>query len=435
MHSTCTRAPTAYATRSLGVLLLFVVWRLTHLAAQAEDWPQFRGVNRDGVSHETGLLQTFPPAGLKACWRRLVGWGITTPVVAVGRVYVMDVELHAPAAQERVLCFDESTGALLWSYAYDVSFPDWAFSHGTGIGPCATPVVEDGQIYATGSSGEVHCLDAKSGALLWQRDLGKEYSIRVLECRASPLIDGGLLIVPAYGKPGAALVALDKASGKDVWKALDEGVASSSPVIIQAGGARQLILWTGASVTALNPATGATYWRVPMTTSTISTPVLEGNHLLISGLMLELSSDAPAATVRWPKNLVGMKRILTHTATPVLQGGHIYSARSHGELVCLDATTGNELWEVKSLTQLRNGSSIHLIPCGDAMYLFTDQGDFIHAKLTPQSYTELSRTHVIDPTTPFNGPKMAWTPPSIANGHLFVRNDEEVVCYSLKAEP
>jgi outer membrane protein assembly factor BamB len=435
MHSTCTRPPTAHAARSLAVLLLIAA---THLTSHAEDWPQFRGVNRDGVSHETGLLKSFPAEGLKVRWRKPVGWGLTTPVVAAGRVYVMDAELHPPKSKERVLCFDEATGAPLWTYAFDVSYPDWAFNHGTGIGPCATPIVEDGKIYATGSTGEVHCLDAKTGALLWQSDLSKEYTIRTLECRASPMFDGNLLIFPAYGKPGAALIALDKATGKDVWKALDDGVASSSPLIIQAGGERQLILWTGASVTSLNPATGAIWWSIPMTTSSndsISTPVLEGNHLLISGLMLELGTATPTATVLWPKNLVGMKRILTHTATPVLQGGHIYSARSSGELVCLDAVTGDQLWEVKTLTKLRNGSSIHLIPCGDTTYLFTDQGDLIHAKLTPEAYTELSRTHVIEPTTPFNGPKMAWTPPSIANGHLFVRNDEEIICCSLKAEP
>ena len=341
--------------KGLASFLLCAVWLMPHVSMRAEDWPQFRGVNRDGVAHETGLLSTFPADGLKVRWRRPVGWGLTTPVVAGGCVYVMDAELHPPAAKERVLCFAETTGELLWTYAYDVSFPDWAFVHGTGVGPCATPVVEGGRVYATGSSGEVRCLEAKTGKVIWQRDLGKEYTVRVLECRASAMVDGGLLIVPVYGKPGATLVALDKGTGKEVWKALDEGVASSSPVIIQAGGARQLILWTGTSVTSLNPATGAVFWSVPLVTSSndsISTPVIEGNRLLVSGLMLELSADKPGATVLWPKNLVGMKRILTHTSTPVLQGGHIYSARSHGELVCLDAATGNELWEVKTLTTL-----------------------------------------------------------------------------------
>lgn len=433
------RPPTAYAMRSfLAPLLLLAAALLPHDTTHAEDWPQFRGLHRDGSAHETGLPNTFPPAGLKVRWRQPVGWGLTTPLVVDGYVYVMDAQLRQPAAKERVLCFDETTGALLWEDAFTVSYPTWGFVHGNGVGPCATPVVEGGKIYATGSSGEVHCLDAKSGAPIWRRDLGKDYTVRPLECRASPLIEGNLLIVPAYAKPGATLVALDKATGKEVWKALDEGVASSSPVIIQAGGVRQLILWTAASVTSLNPATGATYWTIPMITSSndsIATPVIEGNHLLISGLMLELSTTAPAAKVLWPQNLVGMQRILSHTSTPVLQGGHIYAARSSGEFVCLDAATGRELWEIKNITKLRNGSSIHLIPCGDTFYLFTDQGDLIHARITPAEYTEYSRTHFIAPTTPFMGPKMAWTPPSIANGHLFARNDQELICLSLKDDP
>jgi outer membrane protein assembly factor BamB len=407
-------------------------------ALHAEDWTQFRGRDRDGVAHETGLLKIFPAGGLKVSWRKPVGWGLTTPVVAGGRVYVMDAELKQPAAKERVLCFAEKTGELLWTFAYEVNYPDWAFVHGNGVGPCATPVVERGEIYVTGSSSEVFCLRAESGGLVWRRNLGKEYTVRVLESRASPLIDGNLLIVAAYGKPGATLVALDKKTGKDVWKALDEGVASSSPVIVNAGGARQLIFWTGASVTSLNPETGEVYWRVPMVTSSndsISTPVVRGNRLLISGLMMELDPDKPGAKVLWPDNLVGMKRILTHTATPVLQGDFIYSARSNGELVCLEAGTGKQIWEAKTVTKQRNGSAIHLFPCGDLTYLFTDEGDLITSVLSPQGYREISRVHLLEPTTPFLGPKMAWTPPAIANGHIFARNDEEIVCASMMAEP
>lgn len=403
----------------------------------AEDWPQFRGRDRDGVAHEKGLLKTFPADGLKVRWRKPVGWGLTTPVVAGGRVFVMDCALNKPAAKERVLCFSETTGEPLWTFAYEVSYPDFAFVHGIGCGPCATPIVEGQRIYVTGSSSEVFCLNVESGSLNWRRNLNQEYTVRVLESRASALIDGDLMIVPAYGKPGATLVALDKRTGKDVWKALNDNVASSSPMIIQAAGVRQLVLWTGQSVSSLNPATGAVFWQEPMVTSSndsISTPVVQGNRLLISGMMMQLSGDKPAAKILWPSNLVGMKKILTHTATPMLQGDFVYSARINGELVCLEAATGKQVWEDKSITKLRNGSSIHILPCGDVTYLFTDEGNLISVQLTPQGYRELSRTHVLEPTTPFNGPKMAWAPPAIANGHLLVRNDEEIICYSLTAE-
>jgi len=425
----------AVPLRALVAWFLCLWWAPT---TRAEDWPQFRGPKRDAVWRETGLLPVFPAGGLKVRWRSPVGWGQASPVIVEGRVFVTDVELHRPAAKERILCFGESTGALLWRHEYEVKYPDWAFDHGIGIGTCATAIVEGGRVYALGGSGEVHCLDARSGTVLWARNLGKEYTVRVLECRASPLLEGDLLIVPLYGKQGAGLIALHKMTGRDAWKALNENVASSSPVIVEAGGARQLIIWTGESVTSLNPASGFVHWREPMVTSSndsISTPVIDGNHLLISGLMMELGADKPTARVLWPGKLAGTRHILSHTSTPVLQGDHVYSARSSGELVCLEAATGRQVWGVKDVTTMRNGSSIHLTPCGDSMYLFTDRGELILARLTPQGYEETSRAHLLEPTTPFMGPKMAWTPPAFANGHVFARNDEEVVCASLAVEP
>ena len=166
-----------------------------------------------------------------------------------------------------------------------------------------------------------------------------------------------------------------------------------------------------------------------------SDSVVQGNRLLISGLMLELDVEKPAARVVWPERLTGTGRILSRTSSPVLQGGHVYSARSSGELVCLDAATGQQIWGARTVTRLRNGSSIHLTPCGDAMFLFSDAGDLIRARLTPQGYHEISRAHLLEPTTPFGAGKCAWTPPAYAHGHVYARNDEELVCASLTAAP
>jgi len=281
-------------------------------------------------------------------------------------------------------------------------------------------------------------LDARTGALLWENNLGREYEIRELNCRTSPLIEGNLLILLAGAKPGACVLALDKKTGKEVWKALAESISNSSPIIIKAGGKRQLIVWTGESVTSLDPATGATYWREPITTSTndsIPAPVLENNRLLISGLMLELDAHQPSAKVLWPESKTFSKRILSNTSTPLLQGGYVYSAKSSGELVCLDAATGNQIWHTNTVTGLTTGASIHLTANRDRVFLFTDQGDLILAQLTPQGYDEISRARLLAPTSPFVSKKFAWTPPSYANRHVFARNDEELVCASLAAKP
>ncbi len=399
----------AFHTRRVALLAL-----LLPLASvvRAGDWPQFRGPNRDGVWNETGLAKSFPKEGLDIRWRRPVAWGWASPVVAHGRVFVFDAEVQKPSAKERLHCFAEATGKPLWTYAYDVTYPEWSFVPGQGGGPSSTPIVEAGKVFMVGGNGHVHCLDTRKGTLLWEKDLRKDYEIRELQCRPSPLIEANLLIVFTGAKPGASVLALDKKTGKEIWKALDESVSNSSPVVIVAGGKRQLIVWTGESVTSLNPATGATYWREPMVTSNndnIPTPVVQKNRLLIAGLMLELDAYEPAAKILWPENRAVSKRVLSNTSTAMILGDHVYSAKSFGELVCLEAATGKQVWQTNSVTDIGNGASIHLTPSGDVVFLFTDRGDFIRAQLTPEGYREISRAHLLEPTSPFGSRKCAWT--------------------------
>jgi outer membrane protein assembly factor BamB len=199
-----------------------------------------------------------------------------------------------------------------------------------------------------------------------------------------------------------------------------------------------LIVWTGESVTSLNPATGQTYWREAMVTSNndaIPTPVIHKNWLLIGGLMLELNADQPGASVLWPETRAVSKRILSNTSTALLSGDHVYSAKSSGELVCLEAGTGRQLWQTNKVTDSKSGASIHITASGDAMFLFSDEGNLIRAQLTPQGYKEISRARLLEPTTPYGSNKRAWTPPAYANGHVFARSDAELVCASLAAKP
>jgi outer membrane protein assembly factor BamB len=348
------------------------------------------------------------------------------------------MRLEKPRAWERIRCFKESTGKLLWNRESELVYPDWAFIPEHGGGPAATPIVEAGKIYWFGRSGQVDCLDARNGKVIWEIHLDKKYEVGVLSCRGSPLIEGNLLILFAGAKPGACVMALDKQTGKEVWKALSEPLSNSSPLIIVAGGKRQLIVWTGNSVTSLNPATGETYWREAMVTSSndsIPTPVVQKNRLLISGLMFELDGRTPTAKVLWPETMAASKRILSNTSTPMLQGDYVYSAKSSGELVCLEAGTGKQVWGTTNVTEPKFGASIHLTPNGDATFLFTDEGNLILARLTPGGYREISRVHLLKPTSVLGTRRLAWVPPVYVNRCVFARNDEELLCAFLAAKP
>src|SRR5262249_53549750 len=154
-------------------------------------------------------------------------------------VFVFDVEFTKPSVRERVHCFRETTGEILWVYAYDETYGEWAYVAERGAGPTATPIIEDDRIYVVGANGYTHCLDVKTGEVIWEKNIGREYRVLEMSCRPSPLIDGSLLIIFTGAKSDASVMALNKETGKEVWKGLDDPVSNSSPIVITAGGKRQ----------------------------------------------------------------------------------------------------------------------------------------------------------------------------------------------------
>ncbi len=418
-----------------GALVLSL---LLPLVLRAEDWPQWRGPNRDGVCGEVGLLQSFPADGLKVRWRAPVGWGFASPVVAQGRVFLHDSDLSDYPGKERLHCWDETTGKADWTHIYEVAYEDWAFEPTQEIGPVATPIVHNGKIYCLGRLNNLFCMDVRNGDVLWKRDLVKDYEVAFSAGMPSPLIEGDLLILFIGVKAGASVLALHKDTGQEVWRSLDERLTFSSPIVITSGGKKQLIVWTQESVTSLDPVTGTTYWRQRLLTGSdyaVSTPVLHKDRLLIGGLMFQLDSDKPGATVLWPKSTAPARRIYSHTSTALFRGDHLFSAKSSGELVCVDARTGEQVWETDKVTDLRNGASIHLTPNGDSVLLYTNKGELIRAQLTAEGYKEISRAAVIEPTMPFGGIKNVWAPPAYANRHIFARSGKELICASLADSP
>jgi len=372
-------------------------------------------------------------------WRAPVGYGFSSPVIAQGRVYVTDSLVERPKVRGRILCFEETTGKLLWTFSREkTNYPAWAFTPGQEPSPNATPVVQDAKIYATGPQAHnLYCLETISGKLLWEKDLAQQYQIEeTATISSSPLVDEDRLIVQVGGKPDACVVAFDANSGKEIWKSLGESAGQDSPIIVRAGGRRQLIVWTQQSVNSLDPATGKLLWResfAPGNSSAVATPVFSNNRLLVSGLMLKLNEDKPAASVLWPESRTATKRTLSGTSTPLLQGNYVYSLNPDAILVCLEAETGRQIWETDKVTRPKNGSSacMHMTVNGTSVFIYNELGELILAHLSPQGYEEISRTHLIDPTYSFGGKKLTWAAPSFANRHVYARTEKEIICASL----
>lgn len=444
-------------------MLLALVFCCCSFAASADEWPQWLGPKRDAVWRETGIVDKFPADGPTVRWRTKIGAGYAGPAVVGDRVIVTDrvrngsrdpdspFERGSAASSERILCLDEATGKIVWEHSYPcvytVSYP---------AGPRCTPTVDDGQVFTLGAEGHLVALAAADGKVLWQRDLKQDYSIRQSPTwgfSSHPLVDGKKVITLVGGE-GTAVVAFDRDSGKEVWRALSasgpHGPGYGPAQIIEAAGVRQLIVWLPTAVSSLDPETGKVLWShsFPVRQGlTVPTPRRSGDLLFVTSfydgpLMLRLATDKPGASEVWRGRLADEKNnddLHSIMPTPFIENGHIYGVSSYGQLRCLKADTGERVWEDLTATgadKLRNArwANAFLIKHEDRFFLANEAGDLIIARLTPKGYDEISRTNLLKPTNHNAGRPVVWSHPAFAHRCVFARNDEEIVCVSLAKE-
>lgn len=407
----------------------------------ADDWPQWAGPRRDGVWRETGLVGRFESAALKPQWRAAVSGGYAGPAVAGGRVFVTD--RVRDRGVERVLCLNASSGKLLWTHEYSCSYKGVDYDSG----PRCTPLVDGDLVYTVGAMGHLFCLRVGDGQVVWQKDYVRDFGADLptwgMACH--PLVDGDRLIACVGGSNQAGVVAFDKKSGQELWRALSvKNIGYSPPMVFTVGRKRQLIVWHPEAVCSLDPETGKTYWQEPFHTDlgvSIVGPVYDPPHLFVSQswggpLMLELSEESPAARVAWKlpaKANVEEEMVNCLMSTPILRDGHIYAVALYGALRCLEQRDGRRVWESYEATGRGRWWNAFLTPNQDRVFIANEQGELIIARLSPDGYEEVSRAKLIEPTNQAGRRRLVWSHPAYANRCVYARNDQEIICVSLAA--
>ena len=411
-------------------------------AQEYHEWPDWRGAGRNGVWLENDIISEFPGTEIRLEWRTPLGSGYSSPTVSHGRVYVMD-RITSPGEQERVRCFDSKTGSELWSYAYACRYVGIGYQDG----PRASVVLSEARAYALGSMGHLHCLDAADGTLIWEKDMDREYEIRmpVWGIAAAPLAVDDKLILHIGGSNDACVVALDKKNGREVWRASGDLASYSAPYLITQAGRKVVVVWTGDNLNGLSPETGEIYWKIPFRISMqmgVSTPVRYGDYIFVSAffdgsLLVETSPDDMTAKVRWRRQGPSERNtdaLHCCISTPVILDGYIYGIDAYGELRCLEMDTGDRVWENTSVVNINRWANVHLIQQGELTWMFNEHGELIISRLSPDGFKEISRARLIEPTTGQlnrGGTGVAWSHPAFAGRHVYVRNDRELVCANL----
>lgn len=426
---------------SLRCLFCCLSWAVADETVVADDWPQWGGPGRDCIWREDDIVKMLPSQKLPRMWTTPIGEGYSGPAVADGRVFITDYQREA--SEERVLCLDAATGDILWKYAYpvqySVSYPN---------GPRATAVVDEDRVYTIGTQGDMFCFNVADGNIIWKIDFVEDFDTKlpIWGMAASPLVDGDQLITLVGGAGKACVVSFDKLTGKEIWRAIDDPqVGYAPPVIYEFEGQRQLIIWHPEAITALNPQTGETLWSVPFEVRVglcIPTPRKQGNRLFVTAFyngprMLEVSGNPPTAKIVWKGNSNSEKQtdgLHSIMPTPIFTPTHIYGICSFGQLRCLNATTGQRIWETFEATGEGRWWNAFLIPNGDRVFIHNEQGELIIAKLSPRGYQEISRAQLIEPTRKVNRRMTIWSHPAFAMQSVFARNDKEIVRVNLAAK-
>ena len=417
--------------RRLGMPLvaLLLLAGLPAYRAQAGDWPQWLGPQRNSVSGETLAPWEGEP---RVVWKQPVGNAFSSPVVADGMIYT-----HAGVEgkdEEEVTAFDATTGKRLW---HDI-YPRAAYRSVLGTGPRSTPTVAGGRLYTLGVTGVLSCYDAKTGQRHWQVNPYEEHKTAIpnFGVCSSPLVTDGKIIFPVGGE-GTGIVAYDAQTGKLAWKMLDEPAAAASPVLLPPAGDRQhteVVVQTTLRLLGIEPVTGRIRWEHPLVfqpSGVSPTPLVQDNILICSTqdngtLALDVAKPSDGAVdLKWWNQDVASY----FSSGAVGQQGRVYIVTNlvdplpRTDLRCLETASGNELWHAPGLGYFHVGV-IHL--ADGKLLLLDDAGYLVLADTAGNRYRQLCKSKVCDGT---------FMNPVLSNGRIYVRDPKHLMCLEVGLAP
>jgi outer membrane protein assembly factor BamB len=416
--------------------------------AIASDWPQYRGPNRDDVSPETGLLQAWPAGGPPLVWTfATAGVGYSPPAVVGDRVYLTG----GRDDKEYLVALDLKTakdGAVKEAWAAEIG-PTFRWKGNSwSAGPSATPTVDGDAVFALGGNGDLVCVEAATGKERWRKNLPKDLDAQVNPIgggpknlgwgfTGSPLVDGDRLVC-APGGPKGTLAALDKRTGAVLWRSagLTDQAAYTSPMPAEIGGVRQYVVLTNQGLAGVAAADGKLLWShrrsAAYGTEVVNTPLIRDGFIYTTVAagnggceLVQVEKDGDGFKAR---SVYANKNLTNHHGNVVLVGGHVYGA-SQNSWVCQDVKTGEVVWSERP--KLAAGS----VTFADGrLYCYAEaDGTAALVEASPAGWKETGRFKIPRASKLRQPQGKVWTPPVVANGTLFLRDQELLFCFDVKA--
>jgi outer membrane protein assembly factor BamB len=385
------------------------------------DWPQFLGPDRNGVYDGPPLLETWGTGGPRVVWRKQVGPGFGGPVVIQNRVILF----HRVENREVVEAFDARSGASEWQYGYPTTYRD---DFGFDEGPRAVPVVVNGTVYTFGAEGQLHAVDLATGKKIWSEDAMRRFKVPkgFFGAAGSPLVEDGRVLANIGGEK-AGIVAFDAKTGKVLWTATDDEASYSSAMGATFAGRRLAVFLTRNGLVGLDPATGMVQfqrrWRARMAASVnVATPLVIGDSLFVSAQYgpgaAVMRVEGTTLTDLWSSDDV----LSNHYASSVYLDGYLYGFHGRQEFGpsfrAVEFRTGKVRW---SQEQFRAGS---VTLAGNRLVILREGGELVLAAASPEAFRPIARAQIL--------PATVRAYPAIADGFLYVRNENTLVCLDLR---